>query len=73
MQLVRWLVVQLLWLRVDFQSSEKRFVAWMGLRGAVPIAMAIQAWTSPAPWGKLMPPLAHRLGLMLPSEEEEPT
>ena len=92
MQLVRWLMVQLLLLRADFHSSEKRFVAWTGLRGAVPIAMAIQAWASPAPWGKLMPPLAlavvlfglllqgfalvpiaHRLGLVLPSEESEPT
>ena len=92
MQLVRWLMVQLLLLRADFQSSEKRFVAWTGLRGAVPIAMAIQAWASPAPWGKLMPPLAlavvlfglllqgfalapiaHRLGLVLPSDEAEPT
>ena len=92
MQLVRWLMVQLLLLRADFQSSEKRFVAWTGLRGAVPIAMAIQAWASPALWGKLMPPLdlavvlfglllqgfalapiAHRLGLVLPSEESEPT
>ena len=92
MQLVRWLMVQLLLLRADFQSSEKRFVSWTGLRRAVPIAMAIQAWASPAPWGKLMPPLAlavvlfglllqgfalvpiaHRLGLVLPSEESEPT
>ena len=73
MQLVRWLMVQLLLLRADFQSSEKRFVAWTGLRGAVPIAMAIQSSASPAPWGKLMPPLAHRLGLVLPSYEAEPT
>ena len=92
MQLVRWLMVQLLLLRADFQSREKRFVAWTGLRGAVPIAMAIQAWASPVAWGKLMPPLAlavvlfglllqgfalvpiaHRLGLVLPSEESEPT
>ena len=73
MQLVRWLMVQLLLLRADFQSSEKRFVAWTGLRGAVPIAMAIQAWASPAPWGKLMPPLAHCLGQVLPSDEAEPT
>ena len=58
MQLVRWLMVQLFLLRADFQSSEKRFVAWTGLRGAVPSAMASQAWASPAPWGKLMPPLA---------------
>ena len=92
MQLVRWLMVQLLLLRADFHSSEKRFVSWTGLRGAVPIAMAIQAWASPVAWGKLMPPLAlgvvlfglllqgfalvpiaHRLGLVLPSEESEPT
>ena len=92
MQLVRWLMLQLLLLRADFQSSEKRFVSWTGLRGAVPIAMAIQAWASPVAWGKLMPPLAlavvlfglllqgfalvpiaHRLGLVLPSEEAEPT
>ena len=73
MQLVRWLMVQLFLLRADFQSSEKRFVAWTGLRGAVPIAMAIQAWASLAPWGKLMPPLVHRLGLVLPSDEAEPT
>ena len=92
MQLVRWLMVQLLLLRADFHSSEKRFVSWTGLRGAVPIAMAIQAWASPVPWGKLMPPLAlavvlfglllqgfalvpiaHRLGLVLPSEDSEPT
>ena len=58
MQLVRWLMVQLLLLRADFQSSENRFVSWTGLRGAVPIAMAIQAWASPVAWGKLMPPLA---------------
>ena len=80
MQLVRWLMVQLLLLRADFQSSEKRFVSWTGLRGAVPIAMAIQAWASPVAWGKLMPPLALAvvlfgllLGLVLPSEESEPT
>ena len=56
MQLVRWLMVQLLLLRTDFHSSEKRFVAWTGLRGAVPIAMAIQAWASPVPWGKFDAP-----------------
>ena len=92
MQLVRWLMVHLLLLRSDFQSSEKRFVSWTGLRGAVPIAMAIQAWASPVSWGKLMPPLAlavvlfglllqgfalapiaHWLGLVLPSDEAEST
>ena len=58
MQLVRWLMVQLLLLRSNFTAGERGFVCWTGLRGAVPIAMAIQAWNSPASWGKLMPPLA---------------
>ena len=83
-------IVQLLMVGTDFKSGEKRFVCWTGLRGAVPIAMAIQAWASPVAWGKLMPPLAlavvllglviqgfalvpiaHRLGLVLPSPAEE--
>jgi NhaP-type Na+/H+ and K+/H+ antiporter len=55
---VRWLMVQALLLRSDFQWSERSFICWTGLRGAVPIAMAIQAWASSASWGKLMPPLA---------------
>jgi NhaP-type Na+/H+ and K+/H+ antiporter len=58
MQVVRWLMVQLLLLRSEFTNGEKGFICWTGLRGAVPIAMAIQAWNSPASWGKLMPPLA---------------
>jgi CPA1 family monovalent cation:H+ antiporter/cell volume regulation protein A len=58
MQLIRLLMVQVLMVGTEFQSREKRFVCWTGLRGAVPIAMAIQAWTSPVTWGKLMPPLA---------------
>ena len=58
MQVVRWLMVQLLLLRSQFTNGEKSFICWTGLRGAVPIAMAIQAWSSPASWGKLMPPLA---------------
>ncbi|RPF82786.1 MAG: sodium:proton antiporter [Synechococcus sp. TMED20] len=58
MQVVRWLMVQALLLRSDFQWSERSFICWTGLRGAVPIAMAIQAWASSASWGKLMPPLA---------------
>ena len=58
MQVVRWLMVQLLLLRSNFTAGERGFICWTGLRGAVPIAMAIQAWNSPASWGKLMPPLA---------------
>ena len=58
MQLARLLMVQLLMVGTDFNSGEKRFVCWTGLRGAVPIAMAIQAWSSSASWGRLMPPLA---------------
>ncbi len=90
MQLARLLMVQLLMVGTDFNSGEKRFVCWTGLRGAVPIAMAIQAWSSSASWGRLMPPLAlavvlfglviqgfalvpvaHRLGLVVPAENNE--
>jgi NhaP-type Na+/H+ and K+/H+ antiporter len=63
MQLVRWLMVQMVLVGSGFDPAEKLFVASCGLRGAVPIAMAIQAATSPVPWGRAMPPLA--LGVVL--------
>ena len=43
MQLVRWLMVQVLLLQGSFDGRQKQFICWTGLRGAVPIAMAIQA------------------------------
>ena len=59
MQLVRLLMVQILLWRTSFSHSERIFVCWAGLRGAVPIAMAIQAWSTPGvSWGVAMPPLA---------------
>jgi CPA1 family monovalent cation:H+ antiporter/cell volume regulation protein A len=63
MLLVRWLTVQLLLVNSGFDPSAKLFVACSGLRGAVPIALAIQAAASPIPWGRQMPPLA--LGVVL--------
>ena len=58
MQLVRLLMVQILLWRTPFSSGERIFVCWAGLRGAVPIAMAINAWSSDVSWGASMPPLA---------------
>ena len=59
MQLVRLLMVQILLWRTPFSHGERIFVCWAGLRGAVPIAMAINAWSSPGvSWGVTMPPLA---------------
>jgi CPA1 family monovalent cation:H+ antiporter/cell volume regulation protein A len=58
MLLVRWLMVQLLLVNSGFERPEKLLVACAGLRGAVPIALAIQAAASPIPWGRAMPPLA---------------
>jgi len=46
-----------------FRSSEKKFISLAGLRGAVPIALAIQAAASGVAWGKPMPALA--LGVVL--------
>ena len=59
MQLVRLLMVQILLWRTPFSHGERIFVCWAGLRGAVPIAMAIKAWSTPGVgWGVEMPPLA---------------
>ena len=63
MQLVRWLMVNALLLRTSFSQSERTFVCWTGIRGAVPIAMAIQAWAANVSFGAEMPPLA--LGVVL--------
>lgn len=58
MQLVRWLMVELMLIGSPFSRPEKLLTACSGLRGAVPIAVAIQAAASPVPWGREMPPLA---------------
>lgn len=58
MQLVRLLIVQTLLLRTSLTPPERMFVCWAGLRGAVPIALAIDAWASGVSWGQDMPPLA---------------
>jgi len=57
-QLVRYVIVQALLVRTAFSPSQRLFVACAGLRGAVPIALAIDAWASQATWGVEMPPLA---------------
>lgn len=54
----RWLVVELLLLRSGFPRFERWFIALAGLRGAVPVAIAIQAAASPVSWGSAMPSLA---------------
>jgi NhaP-type Na+/H+ and K+/H+ antiporter len=61
--LVRWLVVSLLMLRSGFSAPERTLVAMAGLRGAVPIAIALQAAATNVPWGPAMPPIA--LGVVL--------
>lgn len=58
MQLVRWLIVHSLLLRSSFSFSQRTFICCAGLRGAVPIALAIDVWASPVSWGSNMPPLA---------------
>lgn len=44
--------------RSSFQLPEKGFSAFAGLRGAVPIAIALEAAASPVAWGPLMPAFA---------------
>ena len=65
MLLVRFVVVFLL-LGNSFTTAQKQFVGFCGLRGAVPIALAIQAAAHPEigqVWGQWMPPIA--LGVVL--------
>ena len=56
--LVRWLVVALLLMRSGFSRADCRFTALAGLRGAVPVAIALQAAASDARWGEMMPAFA---------------
>ncbi len=66
--LVRWLVVTLLLLRSGFSRADCQFTALAGLRGAVPVAIALQAAASDVPWGDAMPAFALAvvlLGLVL--------
>jgi len=66
--LVRWLVVALLLLRSGFSRADCHFTALAGLRGAVPVAIALQAAASDVPWGEAMPAFALAvvlLGLVL--------
>jgi CPA1 family monovalent cation:H+ antiporter/cell volume regulation protein A len=44
--------------RSPFKAAEKGFSAFAGLRGAVPIAIALEAAASPVAWGPLMPAFA---------------
>ena len=58
MQAVRFLMVHALLWHTTFTRPERIFVSCAGLRGAVPIALAIDAWSSGISWGASMPPLA---------------
>ena len=66
--LVRWLVVTLLLMRSGFSRADCQFTALAGIRGAVPVAIALQAAASQVPWGDAMPAFALAvvlLGLVL--------
>ncbi|MFM7676225.1 MAG: cation:proton antiporter [Synechococcus sp.] len=63
MLLARWLMVEVLLTGSGFRRPDRLFIAGSGLRGAVPVALAIQAAASSVPWGDAMPPLA--LGVVL--------
>ena len=63
MQLARWLMVEAVLVRSEFRRADRLMITASGLRGAVPIALAIQAASSTAAWGREMPPLA--LGVVL--------
>lgn len=68
LQLVRWLMVQSMLWRAGFDRAERLLITLAGLRGAVPIAIAIQAAAGSTPWGQAMPALALAvvlLGLLL--------
>ena len=61
--LVRWLMVEVMLIGCGFPRAERLLISVSGLRGAVPIALAIQAGAEGVPWGAAMPPLA--LGVVL--------
>ena len=58
LQLVRWLMVETVLWRAGYGRAERSLITLAGLRGAVPIAMAIQAAAGRAPWGDAMPAVA---------------